>query len=194
MKSPPESGEGIHEKADEPIPWWDYRSRAARAGASWAQANPRGTLAFLYLTSIAGGILGIWWAAAGALAHPGGAWIPAALIGALLAAAGTGFWAYVALVRQYQVGWIGKTVSYVYIYGVLGGALFAIFTRDSVSAWSVFGSAFAGTSLILSIPRVVIGRRRYVRDPQGAGQIMRRARWLPMNPMNERGEPPDTRR
>jgi hypothetical protein len=186
VKSPPESGDATNEQADEPLPWWDYRSRAARAGASWAQANPRGTMAFLYLFTIAGGILGIWWAVVGALTHPGGGWLPAAFMGALLATAGTGFWAYVAVVRQYQIGWVGRALSYVYIYGALGGALFAIVTRDSVSAWSVFGSALAGASLILSTPLMAFGRRRYGSDPQRAHEIMARARWLPMNPVNRR--------
>ena len=184
MTSRPESGDWIQDQADEPIPWWDYRSRAARAGASWAQAHIRATVALMCVFAIGGGIFGIWWALAGALTHPGGAWIPAAVMGALLAAAGTVFWAYVAVVRQYQVGWIGKALSYVYIYGALGGALFAILTRDSISAWSVFGSALAGTTFILSTPLILIARRLYLRDPRGARQIMARAGWLPMNRMN----------
>lgn len=183
-----------HDPADAAIPWWDYRSRAARTGAGWAQAHPSGSVALLYLFSLGGGTLGIWWAAAGVVNHSGGGWLLAAVVGAVFAAAGTAFWAYVALVRQYQVGRIGKALSYVYIYGALAAALFAIFTRDSVSAWSVFGSGFAGTVLILSIPLTALGRRRFVRDPQGAREIMARARWLPMNPMNEGPEPPEVDR
>jgi hypothetical protein len=119
-----------------------------------------------------------WWTVAQVMAQERQAWILPVVAGGLLAAALTAYWGYVGLVRSYQVGWIGKVITYAYGYGLAAATLAVYLTHDHVSAVSIFSGALVGVAMILLTPVLLLGHQRYLRDPEAARRLVRRTTWL----------------
>ena len=95
----------------------------------------------------------------------------------MLALAAAAHWGYSGLVREYRVGPVSRVIAYVYTYGGMAAVLIVLFTRDSVSALTVFCSSFIAAVMLAGVPLTALGRVKYLRDPQKAREIMQRARW-----------------
>ncbi len=151
---------------------------AAQSMAAWGRSNPGQALAFSIAFYLGAGVLAIWWTLAQLLAHPSVVWLESAIAGGLLAAFISAHWAYVGLVKSYEVGRFAKALVYTYTYGIALGGAFVIIAHDSVSAGVIFVSSCLGVFFILATPLVFIGYSRYRKDPERAARIMARAKWM----------------
>ena len=165
------------DRQDQP-PVWAFRERAYDAGARWGEANPKRATKLTILACIGAGIGATWWTAAKVAANPTEIWIASAVAGALLGLALTAYWAYVGLVKSYQVGPVSRGVVYTGSAVLALAVVFALLSRDNVSAVTVFSGASVGATFIACSPLLIFGYRTYLRDPDGAGEIVTRAKWL----------------
>jgi hypothetical protein len=148
-----------------------------RQTVNWAAAHPGASVALVIVLYAGAGAFAAWWVSSRVLASHSGSWAAWAAAGALCAVAASLHWAYVVLVKGYQVGAVNRGLAYVYTYAGAVAGVFALVTRDSVSVLTIFAAALCGVFFLCGMPLTIAGRMRYLKDPQAALRMMQQASW-----------------
>ena len=148
------------------------------ASTRWGVQHPRAGARIAAVVSLGLGIAAIWWTLANLNSSNAVVGTFLAAAGATLGAAGSIYWAYVGLVRGYAVGTISKVVVRVYTYALILSVLVLLFTFDHAAGVSFLAAGLLAAALVVLTPLVLIGNRRYMKDPSAGPELAKKAHEL----------------